>query len=138
MSGRLVGGQFTLGHSRKQGRQASTTGSSESLQTGELYVKIHPPGAIVRLDGALMALHDRGTVLFTRVSLGRHILEVSKAGYGRVEKVVSVPAGGSAGTVKLTRMLTRAEISLNSGRTVVHELVSREGTLHPYWCRLGA
>ena len=126
MSGRVIGGQFTLGYAPRPVRHTPGCSSSESAQTAELYVQIHPPAADVRLDGAVITLRDNRTIVFARVAVGRHILEISKTGYGRVEKVVPVPASGTVGRVKLAPMVTEIEISLPSGRAVVAELISRD------------
>ena len=125
MSGRISGGQLTVSY--VPSRRKQEPGRASPTETAALFLKIQPADTEVFIDGDPLELKQRGRVVFTKVSPGRHILEVRKDGHVQLEHVLDVPAGGVEAAVKLALLLQRVTVYLKSGRTIEGTLLSRAG-----------
>jgi len=125
MSGRVVGGLFTLCYAPKPDPKPSE--ASPKTQVAELFLTITPAHTTARVDGRPVPLREQGRVAFVRVLPGRHVIEVTKPGHTGVEKVVEVPAAGAEGIVTLAPLASqlppRVEIQPKA-TTTIHGAIS--------------
>ena len=99
MSGRVVGGMFTLCYAAKRTPMPSDAGIAR--RTAQLYLTLEPAHSEFQIDGKPVKLRNDGTVALVRVLPGRHVLDAAKSGYARLEKVIDVPSAGAEGVVRL-------------------------------------
>ena len=118
-------GPFTLTYAGQ--RVARKEERKQDTPLADLLIRLDPADAAVKVDGQPVPVRERGRLAFTRVEPGRHELEVGKAGYARVEKVIDVPATGAEGTVQLSPVVTHVTVYRGAAPKVVGELLSQAG-----------
>ena len=123
MSGRVVGGQLTLSYALRSRQERKPVPSGQLV---ELLIRLDPAHADVLVDGEAAAVRQGGRLAFLRVTPGRHMLEASRDGYARVEKLIDVPASGAERIVRLAPLVTHVTVHLKSGRQIEGELAFEE------------
>ena len=108
MSGRVVGGMFTLCYAPR--RTPGQPGYVALARMAELFLRIQPAHAVVTLDGDRIQLREDGRVALSRALPGRHVLVASKTGFARLETVLDIPPFGAEGTIDLAPTTTRVTL----------------------------